>query len=166
MIMLGHETTRASTPTRAHSRYFRRPSTHSEVAGLGKQSSKFLKSLLVLLIKPVLLGAINVNDSHNLINQSDGPLSVFGVFVARATHLPVINDWHDNLALTRAVTRDMPWELLHIRHELRLHGLRSGTTNTTPKRNRLARYLAVERAEQQLLRVRRIEKVKAAPVDT
>lgn len=153
---------RASTPTQPHSRGFRRLSTHSEVAGLGKQSSEFLKSLLILLIKPVLLGAINVDDSHNLVTQSDHPPSSR---ITRATHLPVLDNRHDNLALTCAITRDVPWKLLHIRHELRLHGLRCGATNTAPKRDRLACYLPVERAEQQLLRVRWVEKVEATPVD-
>jgi hypothetical protein len=153
---------RASTPTQPHSHEFKRPSTHSEVAGLGKQSGNFLKSLLVLLIKPVLFGAINVDDSHDLVNQSDGPLSAC---IARATHLPFLDNWHDNLTLTRAITRDVPWELLNVRHELRLHGLRRGTTNTAPERNRLACYLTVEWAEQQLLRVRRIEEVEAAPIN-
>ena len=59
----------------------------------------------------------------------------------------------------------MPRELLHIRHKLCLLSLRCSSTNAAPERDGLACYLAMERAEEELLRVRRVDEVEPAPVD-
>lgn len=80
-------------------------------------------------------------------------------------YLPILDDRHNNLALARTVTSNVPRELLHIRYKLRQLRLRSSSADAAPEGNGLACYLTVERAEQELLRVRRVEKVKAAPVD-
>lgn len=42
----------------------------SEVTRLSKKRSQFLKSSLILLGKPILLGAININNRHNLVKIS------------------------------------------------------------------------------------------------
>jgi hypothetical protein len=152
----------AATPTLLHSRKCKRGSTYSEVAGLSKQSSELLKGLLILLIKPVFLSAIDVDDSHDLVDQSDRSTNALE---ARATHLAFLDDRHNNLALTGAIACNVPWELFDIRHELRLHSLCRSATNTAPKRDGLACYLAVEWTEQQLLRVRRVEEVESTPID-
>lgn len=59
----------------------------------------------------------------------------------------------------------MPRELLHIRHQLRLLGLGRSAAHTAVKVDGLACYLAVEGAEEELLRLGRVEEVESAPVD-
>lgn len=68
----------------------------------------------------------------------------------QVTYLPLLHNWYHNLALTRPITRNVPRELLHILHQLRLCFLRRLATDTTAKRNNLARYLTLERAKKQL----------------
>jgi hypothetical protein len=72
----------------------------------------------------------------------------------RKTHLPVLHNRDNNLAPARAVTRNVPGKRIDVGHKLRLARLRSS----------LARDLALERPEQQLARVRRVQEVEAGPV--
>lgn len=81
------------------------------------------------------------------------------------THLPILQDRHNDLTLTRAITRNMPRELIHIRYQLRLLGLRRSAAYAAPKSDCLAGYLPVERAKEELRRVSGGQKVKTAPVD-
>lgn len=81
------------------------------------------------------------------------------------THLLIFDNGYHDLTLTRTVTCDVPWKLLNVGHKLRLLSLRCSTAYTASKRDGLACYLAVERAEKKLLRVGRAEEVEPAPID-
>lgn len=80
-------------------------------------------------------------------------------------YLSILDDWHNDLALARAIASNMPREFLHIRHQLRLLRLGRSSAHTAAEVDGLACYLAVEGAEQKLLWLGRIEEVKSAPVD-
>ena len=49
------------------------------------------------------------------------------------THFIPLYDRHNDLALARAITRNMARELLNIRHKLGRLGLRCGAADTTPR---------------------------------
>jgi hypothetical protein len=83
----------------------------------------------------------------------------------RKTHLPLLHNRDNNLAPARAVTRNVPGKRIDVGHKLRLARLRSSSAHAAAQRNRLARDLALERPEQQLARVRRVQEVEAGPVD-
>jgi hypothetical protein len=82
----------------------------------------------------------------------------------RKTHLPLLHNRDNNLAPARAVTRNVPGKRIDVGHKLRLARLRSSSAHAAAQRNRLARDLALERPEQQLARVRRVQEVEAGPV--
>ena len=80
-------------------------------------------------------------------------------------YLSIFDDWHNDLALARAIASNMPRELLHIRHQLRLLGLGRSAAHTAVEVDGLACYLAVEGAEEELPRLARVEEIETAPVD-
>jgi hypothetical protein len=84
---------------------------------------------------------------------------------AQDAYLSILDDWHNDLALTRAIASNMPRELLHVRNQLRLLGLGRSSAHTAAKVDSLACYLTVEGTEQELLRLGRVEKIKSAPID-
>ena len=49
------------------------------------------------------------------------------------THFIALYDRYNDLALARAITRNMARELLNIRHKLGRLGLRCGAADTTPR---------------------------------
>jgi len=81
--------------------------------------------------------------------------------VADAHDLAVLDQWHHQFAVGRAVTSDMPGERVHIFHPLGLPRGRSGTADPSAKRNTHTRDLPLEWAEYQLFIA---VKVKAGPV--
>jgi hypothetical protein len=58
----------------------------------------------------------------------------------------------------------MAGERVDVGHELRGARLRGGPAHAAAQRDRLARDLALEGAEEELARVRRVEEVEAGPV--
>ncbi len=59
----------------------------------------------------------------------------------------------------------MPWKVIHIRHKLAFATYCSGAANSTAKGYCLARYLAMERSQDQLVCYRLVEDVEASPLD-
>lgn len=81
-------------------------------------------------------------------------------------HLPTAPNRHDNLAPTVSVAGNVAWELLDVVDAHRLPiPIGSGTADALADANRLARNLAHEGTENQLLLLRGVEDVEAAPVD-
>lgn len=96
---------------------------------------KFFQELLIGLVESVQLCAVDVNDSnrHQL-----------------SCALLVRHDGHDDLAPAVAVTGDVAGKLLYIIDQLGDARLGRGATNTSPKSDRLAGHLSLERPENQL----------------
>lgn len=84
---------------------------------------------------------------------------------SHGTHLPLLHNRNNNLTLRRPITRNMSRKTFHIRHQLRPRLLRRGAANSPAKRNDLACYLALERAEKELRRVGRVGEIEACPID-
>lgn len=148
---------------RALLRYSAASDLRLEIAGLGKDSSELFERLLVLLSKTVLLSAVNVDNGNDLryINSTSSNTSMHD----SKTHLVILDNRHNNLALARSITRNVSRKLLHIRHQLGLLSLGRRSANTAPEGNGLACYLALERTKQELLRVSRVEEVEPGPID-
>jgi len=79
-------------------------------------------------------------------------------------YLSRLNNRHNNLAPTQAVTRNMARKLFHIPHHLRRRLPRCGSAHASPKRDALARDLALEGAKEELRRIARVGEVEACPV--
>lgn len=107
----------------------------SPVTAPRKKRRKLLQKLLVNPIKPIQHRTVDVNNGNRL---------------DRSRTIYVRQDGHDNLAFAAPVTGDMPWELIHIVHQL--CGLRLGrcAADASPEGYRLTGYFALEGAENEL----------------
>lgn len=99
-----------------------------------QQVGELLEVLLVHLIEAIQNSAVDIDNGNHLLLAS-----------VRARQ-----DGDYNLALAVSVAGDMPWEFLHILHQLRRLGLRNCSTDSTPKRDCLAGHLALKGPEDEL----------------
>jgi hypothetical protein len=117
------------------------------VAAFAYQISQLLQPGTVNVIKSVLDCAVDIDNGD---------------------HLFVHYNWHNDLAAAVPIASDMPRESIHVRHKLRLPRCCSSSANAPPKRDGLACYFALERAEDELwvgCCREGIERVEAGPVD-
>lgn len=110
------------------------------VAAPRDQRSQLLQPLAVDVVEPAGRGAVDVDDGHDPA-------------VAR-------DDGHDDLAAALRVARDVARERVHVRHQLRLLGRRRRAAHAAPKRDGLARDLALEGSQDELGAGRRGEGVE------
>lgn len=100
--------------------------------------------LLILLIEPLQIRAIDINDGDRL---------------------PPLHNGHHNLTLAGAVARNVARELLDVGHQLRLLSGSGSAAHALAEADGLAGNHALEGPEYQLVRGRWVEDVEAGPID-
>lgn len=96
------------------------PFSNLKITSRSQHPRQFLQRLFILLIKPIQLRTINIDDSNSF---------------------PILHNRHDNLTLTGSVAGNMAWELFNVVNQLCGLGRGGGAAHAAVKCNDLTCYL-------------------------